>query len=195
MALTTIDILERVRNRIAPDATERNLQKLDYLVETNISNALSRVGRLVAQSSEFRLLQKEFAVTPVAGVADVGAQDSGNQILWDTVEKTGIIRETADTSNKRPFIRVPRRQSLYAANASNDAVHYFIEGTKKITLKDSAGALGSYVTPITLTASVIPTISTLPPQFEGLFIDVLTELVGVRGRGPAATPEEEPITS
>lgn len=194
MALTTIDILERVRNRVAPDASDKDIQKIDYMIEVNIPAALSRVGRVVSQSPEFRLLQKEFVVTPVAGVADVGAQDSGNQILWDTVERTGTIRETADTSNKRPFIRVPRRQSLYSTNPSTDAVHYFVEGTKKITLKDASGALGTYATQITVTANVIPTVATLPAQFEGLFIDTLTELVGVRGRA-VPDPDEETVTS
>lgn len=181
MALSTIDILERVRNRVAPDANERQIQRLDFVIETNIPGSLSRLGRLIAQSAEFRLLQKEFAITPVAGVADVGAVDTGNQILWDTVERTGTLRETADTVNKRPFIRVPRRSSLYSANPTTDAVHYFIEGTKKITLKDTAGALGAYTTPITLTASVIPTLTTVPAQFENVLIDILTEMVGTRG--------------
>jgi hypothetical protein len=181
MALTTIDILERVRNRVAPDASERTIQKIDFSIETNIPGALNRLGRVVAQSAEFRLLQKEFAVTPVSGVADVGAIDSGNQILWDTVERTGTIRETSDTSNKRPFIRVPRRSSLYATNPTSDAIHYFVEANKKLTLKDAANALGAYATAITLTASVIPTVSTIPPQFEDLFIDVVTKMVGQRG--------------
>lgn len=189
MALTTIDILERVRNRVAPDANERQIQKLDFIIETNIPGALTRLGRVVAQSSEFRLLQKEFAITPVTGVADVGAIDTGNQILWDTVERTGTIRETADTSLKRPFIRVPRRNSLYSANPTTDSVHYFIEASKKITLKDTSGALGAYVTAITLTASIIPTLATVPGQFEDLLIDVLTEMVGARGGALIGTDE------
>lgn len=195
MPLTTIDILERVRNRIAPDANERILQKIDFTIETTIPGALARLGRIAAQSAEFRLLQKEFAVTPVAGVADVGAVDTGNQILWDTVERTGTIRETADTSNKRPFIRVPRRQSLYATNPTSDAVHYFVEGTKKLTLKDASGILGSYVTAITLTASVIPTIATLPAQFENLLIDILTEMVGARGGAALVGTDDVPVVT
>lgn len=181
MALTTIDILERVRNRIAPDAPERALQKLDFVIETNVPGALSRLGRIVAQSSEFHLLQKNFAVTPVAGIADVGAVDTTGQILWDTIERTGTLRETADTSNKRPFIRVPRYASLYSGQPATDAVHYFVLADKKIVLKDTAGALGTYTTAITVTANVIPTLSTVPIQFEDLFIDIITDMVGARG--------------
>lgn len=192
MALTTIDILERVRNRVAPDVSERDIQKIDFIIETNIPGALNRLGRVVAKSSEFRLMQKEFAVTPVAGIANVGTVDTGNQILWDTVERTGTLRETTDSVNKRPFIKVPRRSSLYAANPTTDAVHFFIEAEKKITLKDTANALGTYTTPITLTASIIPTLSTVPDQFEDLFIDILTEMVGVRG-GAIVGVEDEPL--
>jgi hypothetical protein len=189
MALTTIDVLERVRNRVAPDADERSIQKIDFIIETNIPGALNRLGRTVAQSAEFRLLQKEFAVPPVAGIADVGAQDTGNQILWDTVERTGTVRETTDTTNKRPFIRVPRRSSLYSANPTTDAIHYFVEANKKLALKGADGVLGTYITPVTLTASIIPTLALLPAQFEDLFIDILTEMVGVRGGAILGTDE------
>ena len=196
MALTTIDILERVRNRVAPDAPARALQKLDYVIETNINGALARLARIVAQSAEFHLLQKEFTFTPVAGVGDLTtiAGTDEDTILYDSVLRTGHLRFTSDAASKTPLIRVPRYQSLYSSSLPSDAVHYFIRSDKKVVFRATDGTINSFVTPMTLTASVIPTVASLPPQFENLFIDILTEMVAQKG-GIVIAPDEQSVTN
>jgi hypothetical protein len=172
MALGTIDILERVRNRIAPDAPLRALQKLDYTIETVIPGALSRVGRAIAQSSEYKTLQKDYAATPAAGIVDLST-GTYNDLLVDSIERNGSIQLTSGTT---PVVKAPRFQSLFSTLQS-DTVHYAIRG-RKVYLK-AAGevGIGTFVTAITITANFIPTIATLPSQFEDTFIDIICEMV------------------
>lgn len=196
MALTTIDILEKVRNRVAPDAPLRQLQQLDFIIETNINGALNRLARIVAQSAEFYLLQKEFTVTPAAGVADLTTISGSDEdtILYDSLVRTGHIRFTSDAASKTPLVRVPRYQSLYSSSLPSDAVHYFFRSDKKIAFRATDGTINSFVTPLTLTANVIPTVATLPVQFEDLFIDILTEMVAQKG-GQMIAPDESAVRS
>lgn len=192
--LTTLDIQERVRNRCAPDASAALIPKVDYLIETSIPDGLERLGRQVAASAEYKVLQADFTGTPVSGVLSIDTMTpvvAGNapaSILWDWLEKRINLRETADQTNKRTFIRVPRRNAFYSSlSVSPNCVHYYLMGDHKAALKDATGilpgAMGAYVANVTLTASMIPTLANLPQQLEELFISLLTEIVGGKGGG------------
>jgi hypothetical protein len=201
MAFKTIDIVEKVRNRVKPDCPDRLISKIDYLIITNIPEALQRVGRLFAASAEFNVLQVKFQGTPVLGLLDVDTMTSTvpgytpEHILWNTISQTGSIRETTDTVNKRPFFRVPRRSAIYGkVTTLEDGVTWFPDGNRKIAFKDVDGKIpgetGSYANQVTLTVNVNPTLANLPTQCEELFISELTKIVGERG-GALIAPEDD----
>lgn len=167
--MTSPELVEQTIRKLVLDPTPEVRLSLQTAAHTQIPNALKTVSHRVAKESGYEGLQKDFSVTPTAGVIDLTAL-------------TGIIFDIARSrvrvaSSNLPINAVDSMETLVNAGLPTDVVLYAQDGTD-LRFRDTAGALGTYVTPVKIKANSILALSEVPSQYEALLVETLAGLLG-----------------
>lgn len=184
MGLTKQQVADKVIARLVEQG-----EKEDGLLSTDISSwideALQRLARRVANTDEYRELQKTIPVTITSGLGTISDQ----ALMMDTISQTGLVISSTSVLYKW----VPRVESLRHTFAGTDVGHYAIIGYK-VYVKDEAGSLTPNLT-LNITCSAVPTVGTgtgtdLPTRFENGLIDVMIEMSAEKRNNRKASQTE-----
>lgn len=147
-------------------------------IRTAIPTALELLGERVKDGSEYRRMQKDFAVTPVAGFIDLSALTG---IVFDfrkasiRVSATDVYLEAVDDILTLQNGDLPTGTTYYAQDG------------RALRVRDTNGSLTAYVTPVKVRSNYKPSLADvarpLPDYFEGALIETV---IGVVGASPVA---------
>lgn len=122
----------------------------------------------VAKESGYEGLQKDFSVTPTAGVIDLSAIAT---IIFDIARSRVRVAST-----NLPLYPIDSVETMVNAGIPTDKVVYAQDGAELRFY--SAGALGTYVTPVKIKSNYVLALADIPTQYEDMFIETLAGLVG-----------------
>jgi hypothetical protein len=142
-------------------------------IRTVIQTAFELLGERVKDGPEYRRMQKDFEVTPVAGVIDLSALTG---IVYDHAKAS--VRVSATNAYLEPVDDL-----LTLQNGDLPAgTDYYAQDGRTLRVRNSAGSLTAYVTPVKVRANYKPSLTDaarpLPDYFEGAAIETTIGLVG-----------------
>lgn len=167
MSLSVRSICIRVRHLLGSRGQDvSNLR--NPRIAALIDPALETMAYRVAKGEDYRSLQKDYSLTPTAGVIAGFTVDH----LFDMARSTVKVAATGV-----PLMPLDSLYSLFNnPNLSNDQVYYAQDGPG-LRFRATDGTFGTYATALTVTSNTIPVLTTLPQQHEGLLIQTLAGLI------------------
>lgn len=132
---------------------------------TMIPAALELLADKVRQGPGYRGLQKDFDLTPAAGAVDIPTL-----MLFDINKST--VRVASSNDYLTPIDDV---LTLENGTLPSDQVYYAADGST-LRFRSTTGLLTDYATAVKVKANFIPTLATLPTQYEGNLVEVLVSL-------------------
>lgn len=150
-----------------------------------IPDALELLGKRLASSDDYKLLQKTFSpVTISAGVTDLSTQ---SRILFNPLRATVYP----------PSSLVPARwvwdvDTLKHGGLLNDAI-YYTEQARQLIFLNTDGATDTLAGAGKVVANFIPLITEVPVECEGAFMAALVDLCGDL-RGGSTNADNVPTT-
>lgn len=173
--MTLDDVAETVRNRLGLAVNEKPR------IKTLVNGALQSLAYKLAYSSSRGLLVVEINKTPVLGKIDLSdAAFAG--ILIDTYQMEGSITKQNDDGTT--FFPVQSMSKLRATSPVDPKITWYLMRDRSLVFKNPAdGALNTYITPVRLAGSRIPTLADLPGQLDRPLVDEVTLLT--EGKGSA----------
>lgn len=146
-----------------------------------IDPALELMAYRIAEGPHYRGLQQDIVVLPAAGVASFPA---GSKVIFSLARSQ--VRVSATSVLLTP---VDSPYTLANANLGSEQVFYTQDGPN-LRFRATDGNLTTYATSVVVTANYIPLLSSLPIEYEGLFIETLAGLLSE----PTARPQEQRAT-
>lgn len=136
-----------------------------------LPDALSRLSKRIAASSDFHNAQKEFALTAVAGRVDLSlANTSANKILFDCHRSRVFVGNSDD-----PAVYVERMETLKNGSLPSDAFYFSQRGQSLIFL-NTDGSTATLAGAVKVVANFVWAIAEVPPEYEKELIDILVEI-------------------
>ena len=167
--MTSPELVEQTIRKLVLDPTPEARLSLQTAAHTQIPNALKTVSHRVARDTGYHGLQKDFSVTPTAGVIDLSALSG---IIFDIARSRVRI-----ASSNTPINAVDSLETLINGGLASDVPLYAQDGAE-LRFRDTSGAMGTYVTPVKIKANSILTLSEVPTQYEALLVETLAGLLG-----------------
>lgn len=142
-------------------------------IRTAIPTALELLGERVKDGPEYRRMQKDFAVTPVAGVIDLSVLTG---IVFD-------LRKSSVRVSATDVYLEPVDDLLTLQNGDLPlGMDYYAQDGRTLRVRNAAGSLTAYVTPVKVRAGYKPSLTDstrpLPDYFEGALVETAIGLVG-----------------
>jgi hypothetical protein len=173
MAITTAIAAQRVLDRLTQNGEDASGLYLPD-IEAMIPDALTRIAVRVAEGDSYAELQKDYALTITAGVADISTQP----ILMDYLNQ-GIVLVGSVMAKW-----VPRFESLFGASVQSDVYHYAVRNRKLYFKNIADGSVTTLTASGTGQFNYIPQISELPTRLESELTQELVNMVHERGLTP-----------
>lgn len=175
------ELVERTLRALGP-LTEEQRAALRTPALVLVGDALEVLSHRIAKEDGYEGLQKDFPVTPAAGVVDLSAIAA---LIFDIARTRVRI-----ASSNLPLYAVDSMETLAHGGLQTDKVVYAQDGAE-LRFRDTSGNLGTYVTPLKLKANYELTLSDIPAAYESALVQTLAGLVGnqlseLRGREMAA---------
>lgn len=167
--MTSQELVEQAIRKMAIAPTPEERLSLQTAIHTQIPNALKTVSHRVAKDQGYEGLQKDFSVTPTAGVVDLTALAG---IIFDIARSRVRI-----TSSNLPIRAIDSMETLISGGLQIDQVLYAQDGTD-LRFRDTAGALGTYATAVKIKANYILTLTDVPTQYEAMLVETVVGLLG-----------------
>lgn len=140
-------------------------------IYTLIPAALELLADRVKRSIDYRGLQTDFSVTPVAGLVDLTALAG---ILFDINRST--VRVSATNDYLSPVDNII---TLENGGLPNDQPYYAQDGTT-LRIRSVTPLLTDYTTPLKIKSNYIPSLTDaalpLPSQYEGALLETVVEM-------------------
>lgn len=134
-----------------------------------VPSALEEMSHRAAKGEGYEGLQKDFSVTPTAGVVDLSAIAT---LIFDLARSRVRVAST-----NLPLYAVDSVETLVNAGLQVDKAMYAQDGAE-LRFRDTSGALGTYVTPVKIKANYVLVLADIPTQYEDMFIQTLAGLAG-----------------
>jgi hypothetical protein len=142
-------------------------------IRTIIPTALELLGERVKDGPEYHRMQKDFSITPVAGLIDLSGQTG---ILFD-IKKSTVRNASTDAYLEA----VDNLITLQNGDLPTDVVYYAEDG-RGLRVRSITGLLTDYVTPVKVRSNYKPSLTDsarpLPDYFEGALIETAIGLAG-----------------
>lgn len=167
--MTQVELIEQVIRKLALDPTPETRLRIQTSAYVLLPTALKVVSHRAAKDAGYEGLQKDFPVTPTAGVVDLTALSG---IIFDLARSRVRV-----TSSNAPVNAVDSLETLVDGGLSADVPLYAQDGTD-LRFRDTAGAMGTFVTPIKIKSSYVLALSDVPTQYEALLVETLAGLLG-----------------
>lgn len=167
--MTSAELVEQTIRKLILTPTPEVRLSLQSAVYTQMPNALKTLSHRVAKEEGYEGLQKDFNVTPSAGVVDLTALSG---VIFDLARSRVRVAST-----NAPLNAVDSLETLVYGGLPTDAPLYAQDGTD-LHFRDAAGAMGTYATPIKIKANYILALSEVPTQYEALLVETLAGLLG-----------------
>jgi hypothetical protein len=139
-----------------------------------IPTALELLGERVKDGPEYKRMQKDFSITPIAGVIDYSGETG---IIFDF--KKASVRNASTNAYLEP---VDNLMTLQNGDFDTGTVYYAEDG-RSLRVRSTTGLLNDYGTAVKVRANYKPSLTDssrpLPDYFEGALIETAIGLIGV----------------
>jgi hypothetical protein len=182
-----IDVIEKVRSRVLPDANDETIKKFDFIVEQVLPSALKEAALKVAESKDESVraqLQKDFTAALTTGKADMSGLLSAAEPLLLRFPFPRISHSTLTY----PLQPVPSLFRLQIQPTVTDWGFYALENAK-IHTKDTNGSLTGLTGNLTITGNFVPTLANLPNPLLPLVVEEIVSAV----KGISFESETQPL--
>lgn len=180
--------IERALRKISPNSVPANAVGLRTALNVAIPIALRTVAQSFAmrppEDTERQLFEQEVVLTLAAGVGDLAAWVLANPTyLTATIDRGKIFH--ADSIYPLQEVTDP---AMLVLPWPKNFIYFCIAGDKLKTLNTDS-SLTSLTGDLTLTLVVVPTLSTLPAQFDPLLLEAMVTEV----RRAQEDPKKKPV--
>lgn len=168
MAVSEASIAQRTFAALVAAGADPAHVKIPNLVAL-IPDALELLGKRVAAGMDYQGLQTDFSATPAAGLLDLSSLTG---LLFDLHRSR--VRVSASGISLQP---IDSLETLERGDLPNDQVYYAQDGST-LRFRSTTPALNDYATALKIRANFIPSVATLPSEYEGALVRVMVELAG-----------------
>ena len=166
--MLSTELVERALRAIGATTPELQLVARTTAL-TLVTDALEAMSHRIAKEDGYEGVQKDFSVTPTAGVVDLSAIST---MIFDIARSRVRVAAT-----NVPLWGVDSMETLIDGGLPVDRVLYAQDGAE-LHFRDTNGAMGTYVTPIKIKSSYVLTLTDVPASYEAQLVQTLAGLVG-----------------
>ncbi len=172
MAITSSQLVERALHKIAPLAQHEEAARLRAALSVNVRSALEEFGKAVLRGPDWSSLQKEFALTAVAGRVDLSAANvSANGILFDPYKSQVFVG-----ASDEPATYVERVETLKNGGLPADTYFYSKRGQSLILLNTADSQTSTLAGTVRVVSNFVPLITEVSDEQQKTVIDILSEI-------------------